>query len=205
MRDQLKKLEELQKYDAQIQELTNALSAIPAKLEASRNDLTRVEGLLASERAQIARDPALPRRAEEPGSDRRGAPGQRQEQAVGCQEHQGVRGRPARAGRDPGKPGRARDRDHQAGRGHPGQEEAARRTGQRRPRPCAPRSTKDGEQAKARMAEIEAKHRRAAEPSATRSPPRSGPDVLKRYGAIRMRKGLAMASASATAPVAAAT
>ena len=53
MRDQLKRLEELQRYDAQIQELTNALAAIPAKLQASQNDLARVEGLLSSERQQL--------------------------------------------------------------------------------------------------------------------------------------------------------
>ena len=54
MRDQLKRLEELQRYDAQIQELTNALKAIPEKLNASKADLARVEGLLESERAQLA-------------------------------------------------------------------------------------------------------------------------------------------------------
>ena len=42
MRDQLKKLEELQKFDAQIQELTGGLHAIPAKLDATKNDLARV-------------------------------------------------------------------------------------------------------------------------------------------------------------------
>ena len=53
MRDQLKKLEELQKFDAQIQELTGALQAIPAKLDATKNDLARVEGLLNNERSQL--------------------------------------------------------------------------------------------------------------------------------------------------------
>jgi hypothetical protein len=54
LRDQLKRLEELQRYDAQIQELTNALKAIPAKLEASQSDFARVEALLEGERAQLA-------------------------------------------------------------------------------------------------------------------------------------------------------
>lgn len=54
MRDQLKRLEELQRFDAQIQELTNALSAIPAKLQATQSDLARVETLLNTERAQLA-------------------------------------------------------------------------------------------------------------------------------------------------------
>jgi predicted nucleic acid-binding Zn-ribbon protein len=53
LRDQLKRLEELQRYDAQIQELTNALQAIPAKLQATQNDLSRVEGLLNAEKAQL--------------------------------------------------------------------------------------------------------------------------------------------------------
>ena len=53
MRDQLKRLEELQRFDAQIQELSNALKAIPAKLQASQNDLARVEGLLETERTQL--------------------------------------------------------------------------------------------------------------------------------------------------------
>jgi predicted nucleic acid-binding Zn-ribbon protein len=53
LRDQLKRLEELQRYDAQIQELQSALKGIPAKLEASKNDLIRVEALLESERAQL--------------------------------------------------------------------------------------------------------------------------------------------------------
>jgi predicted nucleic acid-binding Zn-ribbon protein len=54
LRDQLKRLEELQRYDAQIQELNTALQAIPAKLQATQNDLARVEQLLTTERAQLA-------------------------------------------------------------------------------------------------------------------------------------------------------
>jgi uncharacterized protein len=53
LRDQLKRLEELQRYDAQIQELTNALQSIPAKLQATQSDLARVESLLTTERAQL--------------------------------------------------------------------------------------------------------------------------------------------------------
>jgi len=50
LRDQLKRLEELQSHDAKIQELENSLKAIPMKLAATENDLARVEGLLSSER-----------------------------------------------------------------------------------------------------------------------------------------------------------
>jgi uncharacterized protein len=54
LRDQLRRLEELQRHDARIQELENALKAIPAKLAATQNDLARVEGMLASERQALA-------------------------------------------------------------------------------------------------------------------------------------------------------
>jgi hypothetical protein len=40
----LRSSKELQKFDAQIQELTGALQAIPAKLDATKNDLARSRG-----------------------------------------------------------------------------------------------------------------------------------------------------------------
>ena len=54
MRDQLKRLEDLQRHDAKIQELENARKAIPAKLAATQADLARVEAMLQTERAQVA-------------------------------------------------------------------------------------------------------------------------------------------------------
>lgn len=53
MREQLKRLEELQRHDARIQELENSLKAIPAKMKAMENDLTRIEALLNQEKAQL--------------------------------------------------------------------------------------------------------------------------------------------------------
>ena len=53
MRDQLKRLEDLQRHDAKIQELENSLKAIPVKLAATQNDLARVEGLLETERQSM--------------------------------------------------------------------------------------------------------------------------------------------------------
>ena len=53
MRDQLKRLEDLQRHDAKIQELESSLRAIPMKLAATENDLSRVEGLLSSERTAL--------------------------------------------------------------------------------------------------------------------------------------------------------
>jgi predicted nucleic acid-binding Zn-ribbon protein len=53
LRDQLKRLEELQSHDAKIQELESSLRAIPMKLAATQNDLARVEGLLSTERQAL--------------------------------------------------------------------------------------------------------------------------------------------------------
>ena len=53
MRDQLKWLEELQKHDAKIKELSDALKSIPAKIVATETDLARVESLLSQERTQL--------------------------------------------------------------------------------------------------------------------------------------------------------
>jgi predicted nucleic acid-binding Zn-ribbon protein len=53
LRDQLRRLEELQRHDAKIQELENSLKAIPAKLAATESDLARVEALLATERQAL--------------------------------------------------------------------------------------------------------------------------------------------------------
>ena len=53
MRDQLRRLEELQQHDARIQELENALKAIPAKLASTQADLARVEGMLTTERSAL--------------------------------------------------------------------------------------------------------------------------------------------------------
>jgi predicted nucleic acid-binding Zn-ribbon protein len=54
LKDQLKLLEELQRHDARIQELEGARKAIPAKLEAMKGDLEKVEAMLARERAELA-------------------------------------------------------------------------------------------------------------------------------------------------------
>jgi len=54
LRDQLKHLEELQRHDAKIQEFESSLKAIPLKLAATQSDLSRVEGLLGGERQALA-------------------------------------------------------------------------------------------------------------------------------------------------------
>ncbi len=54
MRDQLRLLEELQRFDARLQELEAGLKNLPEKLQAMKNDLAKVEALLEKERASLA-------------------------------------------------------------------------------------------------------------------------------------------------------
>ncbi len=53
LREEIRRLEELQRLDAQVNELATALAAIPAKVQSSRIDMDRVEGMLTSERTQL--------------------------------------------------------------------------------------------------------------------------------------------------------
>ena len=54
MKEQLKLLEELQRYDARLQEYENGLKALPEKLQALKGDLAKVEAMLERERTQLA-------------------------------------------------------------------------------------------------------------------------------------------------------
>ena len=54
MKDQLVLLEELQRHDARLQEYDATLKVLPEKLQALRNDLAKVEALLERERASLA-------------------------------------------------------------------------------------------------------------------------------------------------------
>ena len=54
MKEQLKLLEELQRYDARLQEYETGLKALPEKLQALKGDLSKVEAMLERERQQLA-------------------------------------------------------------------------------------------------------------------------------------------------------
>lgn len=191
MREQLKKLEELQKFDAQIQELNNALQAIPTKLDATKNDLTRVEGLLANERSQLTEtqryhdeQKALVQSDEDhlnSAKSKQSAAKNTKEYAAAQREldvtkesltvRQGEITKLVEAIQSKEKLLAERDHDVKALR------ESV---------------DKDAEQARSRIAEIEGKIAALKEDRA-RISSTVRPDVLKRYGAIRIRKGLAMA------------
>lgn len=191
MRDQLKKLEELQKFDAQIQELTNALQAIPAKLEATRNDLTRVEGLLANERGQLAETQRYyndQKDLVQGDENHLNSAKTKQSAAKNTKEY-------AAAQRELDM-----TRESLASR----QAEIAKlvEAMQAKEKLLAERDTdvrtlresvdKDSEQTRVRMAEIEGKIA-ALRTERTKIAAGVRADVMKRYGNIRVRKGLALA------------
>ncbi len=194
MRDQLKKLEELQKYDAQIQELTNALAAIPAKLEATRNDLTRVEGLLANERAQILETQRY-------HSDQKGLVQADEDHLANAKSKQSA----AKNTKEYAAAQRELDVTRESLSVRQAEITKLVDAIQSKEKLLAERETdvktlrssveKDDEQAKARMSEIEGRIA-ALRNDRDKIAGTVRPDVLKRYSAIRMRKGLAMAPVS---------
>ncbi len=192
MRDQLRRLEDLQRHDARIQELENSLKAIPAKLSATQNDLARVEGMLTSERQALAE-------TERYHAEQKGLFTQDEEQVAGAkhklaqaknskeymaaqreieQRRESLTGREAEIGKlveaIDGKKKLLSDRANDV--------QALRDS-----------IEKDVEAARGRMAELEGK---IGELRKERSALATGikPEVMKRYSTIRMRRGLAVVS-----------
>ena len=192
MRDQLKRLEDLQRHDAKIQELENSLKAIPVKLAATQNDLARVEGLLETERQSMGE-------TEKYYGEQKGLMTDDEVQVAGAKH----------------KLAQAKDsKEYMAAQ----REIEQRREGlatreveinklvealDAKKKLLADRANdvatlrgsieKDGEAAKARMSEIESK---IAELRGERDKLAAEvkPEVLKRYSSIRLRRGLAVVS-----------
>jgi uncharacterized protein len=194
LRDQLKKLEELQKFDAQLQELTNALQAIPAKLDSTRNDLARVEGLLANERAQLVETQRY-------YSEQKTLVTTDEEHLNSAKTKQSA----AKNTKEYAAAQRELDVTRESLTARQGEIaklveaiEAKEKLLQEREvdvKKLRSSTEKDDDQAKARMAEIEAKIA-ALKTDRQKIAGTVRPDVLKRYGAIRIRKGLALAPVS---------
>jgi predicted nucleic acid-binding Zn-ribbon protein len=192
LRDQLKRLEDLQRHDAKIQELENALKAIPAKLAATQNDLARVEALLNGERTQLSD-------TERYYGDQKGQLQQEEEQVTGA-KHKLAQAKNS-------KEYMAAQRETETRReGVASREteiaklieaiEAKKKVLQERASDVqSVRDTvqKDADAAQVRMTEIQGKigelrgerDRLAGEVR---------PEILKRYGGIRIRRGLAVVS-----------
>jgi predicted nucleic acid-binding Zn-ribbon protein len=190
LRDQLKQLEELQTHDAKIQELEQSLKAIPAKLAATELDLVRVESLLASEGSSL-------KETERYYAEQKGLVTDDEVQVAGA-KHKLTQAKNS-------KEYMAAQREIEQRR-----ESLASReveigklveAVEAKKKLLADRSTdvqglresiaKDGEAARARMGEIEAK---IVDLRVERDKLAAlvKPEVLKRYGAIRMRRGLAV-------------
>lgn len=190
MRDQLKRLEELQRHDAKIQELENALKAVPAKLAANQTDLARVEALLASERAQLAETERY--YAEQKGQleqDEENVSGAKHKlaQAKNSKEYMAAQ-RETESRRDG-----VASREAEITKLVEAIEAKKKVLAERAKSVDDVRASveKDGELARARIAEIEEKIAaiRAERDGLARD---VRPEVLKRYSGIRIRRGLAV-------------
>jgi predicted nucleic acid-binding Zn-ribbon protein len=190
LRDQLKRLEELQRYDAQIQELTNAHKAIPAKLEASQSDFARVEALLINERNQLAESQRYySDQKSQLQTDESSATGAKHKLSLAKNSKEYVAAqREMEATRDS-----VQTREQEIAKLIEAVQAKEKLLAERSAELDVLRKSleKDAEVARKKMAEIDGK---VAAIKVDRDKVAAGirPDVLKRYGAIRMRRGLAV-------------
>jgi predicted nucleic acid-binding Zn-ribbon protein len=192
LRDQLRRLEELQQHDARIQELENSLKAIPAKLASTQNDLTRVEAMLTSERAALTETERYYAEQKSLLTD--------DEQQVAGAKHKLTQ---AKNSKEYMAAQREIEQRRESLTGREAEIAKLVEAVEAKKKLLADRATdvqtlrdsiaKDGEAARSRMAELEGK---IAAQRAERDALAAGvkPEVLKRYGTIRMRRGLAVVS-----------
>jgi predicted nucleic acid-binding Zn-ribbon protein len=190
LRDQLKRLEELQRYDAQIQELTNAHKAIPAKLEASQSDFARVAALLENERSQLTESQRYySDQKSQLQTDESTATGAKHKLSLAKNSKEYVAAqREMEATRDS-----VQTREQEIAKLIEAVQAKEKLLEERAAELDILRKSleKDAEVARKKMAEIDGK---IAEIKVGRDKVAAGikPEVLKRYGAIRMRRGLAI-------------
>jgi predicted nucleic acid-binding Zn-ribbon protein len=192
LRDQLRRLEELQQHDARIQELENALKAIPAKLATTQADLARVEGMLNTERTALGETERY--YAEQKGllvDDEQQVSGAKHKlsQAKNSKEYMAAQ--------------REIEQRRESVAGREGEITKLVEAVDAKKKLLADKAAdvqalkdsiqKDSDAARARMAELEGK---IAVLRTERDALAAGvkPEMLKRYGTIRMRRGLAVVS-----------
>ena len=192
MRDQLRRLEELQQHDARIQELENSLKAIPAKLASTQNDLTRVEAMLTTERAALTETERYYAEQKSLLTD--------DEQQVASAKHKLTQ---AKNSKEYMAAQREIEQRRESLTGREGEIAKLVEAVDAKKKLLSDRAAdvqtlrdsiaKDNEAANARMAELGGNIAKLRE---ERNALASGvkPEVLKRYGAIRMRRGLAVVS-----------
>ena len=192
MRDQLKRLEDLQRHDAKIQELELSLKAIPVKLAATENDLSRVEGLLSTERNALGE-------TERYYAEQKGLMTDDEVQVAGAKHKLSQ----AKNSKEYMAAQREIEQRREALTSREGEIAKLNDAVDAKKKLLADRATdveglkasilKDRDAAKERMDEIQAK---IAELRGERDKLAADvrPDVLKRYSSIRMRRGLAVVS-----------
>jgi uncharacterized protein len=190
LRDQLKRLEELQRYDAQIQELTNALKAIPSKLEASQADFSRVQTLLENERTQLAESQRYySDQKNQLQTEESSASGAKNKLSMAKNSKEYVA---AQREIEQTKES-VQNREQEIAKLIEAVQVKEKLLGERATEIAGLRKSldKDAEVGRKKMAELEAQ---IAAIKVDRDKVATGirPDVLKRYGAIRMRRGLAV-------------
>jgi len=192
LRDQLRRLEELQQHDARIQELENALKAIPAKLATTQADLARVEAMLTSERSALGE-------TERYYAEQKGLLGD-DEQQVSSAKHKLSQ---AKNSKEYMAAQREIEQRRESVAGREGEISKLVEAVDAKKKLLADRAAdvqtlkdsiqKDSEAARARMAELEGKIAALrAERDALAASVK--PEMLKRYSTIRMRRGLAVVS-----------
>jgi uncharacterized protein len=192
LRDQLRRLEELQQHDARIQELENALKAIPAKLASTQADLARVEAMLTTERSALGE-------TERYYAEQKGLLGDDEQQVAGAKHKLSL----AKNSKEYMAAQREIEQRRESVAGREGEISKLVEAVDAKKKLLADRAAdvqtlrdsiqKDSDAARARMAELEGK---IATLRSERDALAAGvkPDVLKRYGTIRMRRGLAVVS-----------
>lgn len=190
MRDQLLLLEELQRHDAKLQELEGELKILPEKLQSTKNDLAKMEALLDKERGELSETERFRREQESSLKDMEG------NVAKAKSKLQGVK---------TGKDYMAAQREIEATRKMMGDREeeilkllsvieSAKKTIAAHEGDVAGLREHVGKQEAQtleRLREVEAtvaEARKGRDEVAARVKP----DVLKRYGSIRLRRGLAV-------------
>jgi len=192
LRDQLRRLEELQQHDARIQELENALKAIPAKLATTQADLARVEAMLNTERSALGE-------TERYYSEQKGLLVDDEQQVSGAKHKLSQ----AKNSKEYMAAQREIEQRRESVAGREGEISKLVEAVDAKKKLLADRAAdvqtlkdsiqKDSDVARARMAELEAKiaalrtERDALAASVK-------PEMLKRYSTIRMRRGLAVVS-----------
>jgi predicted nucleic acid-binding Zn-ribbon protein len=191
LKAQLLLLTELQRHDARIQELEQMLKAFPQKLEAMDLDAKKVEAMLERERAQLAETESWRRRQEDEmkAEESRAIAAKQRSSAVKNAKEYMANERELQATRKS-----AQERQEEVLKLVEAVETAKKSIAQHEADFAALQEHVAGEEttAKTKMAELQAQiteERKLRDVAAARV----RPDVLKKYAAIRMRRGLAMA------------